>query len=287
MGLGPLRGSDDFDAILDRLEAAGVDSLWLSEVVHGPLPDPTVGMAYVAGRTRRLKVGTGVMILPGRHPVLVAKELASLARIAPRRILPAFGLHPARPEERAHFPVAGSRAAVFDEALELVRRALTEPTVSFSGEFFTVTDASVGFLPDPPLDIWLGGRAPAAMRRIGRFGDGWLASFLTPAEAAAGIESIKQAAAEAGRQVDDEHYGVSLPVAFGAVPEAMIAAVRTRRPDLDPSDVVPLGWDAMNRAVEEFVAAGVSKFVIRPATPPASWERFVDEFAAKAHSLER
>jgi probable F420-dependent oxidoreductase len=281
MGLGPLRPSDDFDALLATLEEHHVDSLWLSEVVHGPLPDPAVGMAYAAGRTRRLKVGTGVMILPGRHPVLVAKELASLARLAPKRILPVFGLHPARPQERAHFPVDGPRAEVFDEAFGLVRRLLTEPKVSFEGRYFSVSEASVGFQSDTPLDLWLGGRVPAALRRIGRLADGWLASFLTPAEAADGITIINQAATDAGRSVDPEHHGVSLPIAFGEIPPAMVDAVRSRRPDLDPVDLVPVGWDGLERAVKEFVNAGVSKFVIRPAAPPESWHRFAAEFAER------
>jgi probable F420-dependent oxidoreductase len=286
MSMGALRPTDDVDALLDAMESSGVDSLWLSEVVHQALPDPAVGMAYVAGRTRRMKVGTGVMILPGRHPVLVAKELASLARLAPKRILPVFGLHAARPEERAHFPVTGPRAAVFDEALELIRRLLSEDRVTFEGQFFSVSDVSVGFRPDPPLDIWLGGRAPAAMARIGRLGDGWLASFLTPMEAATGIEQIKVAAAEAGREVDPEHYGVSLAVAFGEVPAALVDAVKARRPELNPADLVPFGWDGLKDSIAEFTAAGVSKFVVRPVTPPASWLDFVGEFAAEVMPLQ-
>jgi probable F420-dependent oxidoreductase len=286
MSMGALRPIDDVDAVLDALESSGVDSLWLSEVVHQALPDPAVGMAYIAGRTRRLKVGTGVMILPGRHPVLVAKELASLARLAPKRILPVFGLHAARPEERAHFPVPGPRAAVFDEALELVRRLLTEPSVTFDGQFFSVSDVSVGFRPDPPLDIWLGGRAPAAMTRIGRFADGWLASFLTPAEAATGIDQIKAAAAEAGREVDPEHYGVSLSVVFGEVPAPLVAMIRARRPDVEPADLVAVGWEGLEKSVAEFVAAGVTKFVVRPVAPPDSWPDFVTEFAREMIPLQ-
>lgn len=286
VGLGALRAEDDFGSIVDTLETSGVDSLWLSEVVHQPLPEPATAMGYVVGRTRRLKVGTGVMILPGRHPVLVAKELASLARMAPKRILPAFGLHAARTEERAHFPVPGPRAAVFDEALQLVRRLLTEPSVTHHGEFFEVDSASVGFIPDPPMDIWLGGRASAAMERIGRYADGWLASFLTPGEAAEGIRTINRAADSAGRAVDQEHFGVSLPLAFGGVPDVMVAAIRTRRPDLDPAALVPEGWDGLERLITEFVAAGVSKFVVRPATPPASWESWIEEFAVRAAQLQ-
>jgi alkanesulfonate monooxygenase SsuD/methylene tetrahydromethanopterin reductase-like flavin-dependent oxidoreductase (luciferase family) len=89
-------------------------------MVYGPLVDPFIGMAHALARTSRLKVGTGVAVLPGRHPVLVAKQLATLAGLAPRRVLPVFGLKPARPAELTAFPVPpGRRAAVFDDAKTL------------------------------------------------------------------------------------------------------------------------------------------------------------------------
>jgi alkanesulfonate monooxygenase SsuD/methylene tetrahydromethanopterin reductase-like flavin-dependent oxidoreductase (luciferase family) len=98
-----------FSAAVDALEAAGVDSLWLPEMVYGSLVDPFIGMAHALARTSRLKVGTGVAVLPGRHPVLVAKQLATLAGLSPRRVLPVFGLKPARPAELAAFPVPPGR----------------------------------------------------------------------------------------------------------------------------------------------------------------------------------
>ena len=121
-----------------------MDSLWLPENVYSPLVEPFTGMAFALSRTERLKVGSGISVLPGRHPVLVAKQLASLAGLAPRRVLPVFGLAPAHPAERVLFPVPdGRRAAVFDESLQLLRLLLTTEKVTFDGEFFTVTDATV------------------------------------------------------------------------------------------------------------------------------------------------
>ncbi|MGD0685824.1 MAG: TIGR03854 family LLM class F420-dependent oxidoreductase [Streptosporangiaceae bacterium] len=266
IGLGAGAGPDGFAAAVDHLEELGIDSLWLSEMVYGPLVEPFTGMAYALARTARLKVGTGVSVLPGRHPVLVAKQLASLAALAPGRVLPVFGLQPARTDERGLFPVPpGQRGAVFDESLELLRLLLRQETVSFSGAFFTVEDASVGPLPRKPLDIWLGGSAPAGLRRAGRYGDGWLASFVTPAEARAGIRAIQAAAAAADREVDPEHFGISLPVALGGIPAALAAAIGQRRPDADPADLVATSWPDARRMVAEYVAAGISKFVIRPA----------------------
>ena len=106
-----------------------------------------------------------------------------------------FGLQPAQPAERGLFPVpAGQRAAVFDESLALLRLLLTSETVSFQGSFFSVSGAGVGVLPAKPLDIWLGGSAPAGLRRVGRLADGWLGSLLTPAEAGEAVGVIQQAA---------------------------------------------------------------------------------------------
>ena len=107
VGLGSTGPGVDLAAVVDRLEELRLDSLWFSELVSAPQVDPVVGQAFAVSRTSRLKVGTGVSVLPGRHPVLVAKQLASLAWLAPGRILPVFGLQPARAAERAHFPTRG------------------------------------------------------------------------------------------------------------------------------------------------------------------------------------
>jgi probable F420-dependent oxidoreductase len=272
---------DQLGLIVDHLESSGVDSLWFSELVYSPAVDPTVGMAYALARTERLKVGTSVAVLPGRHPVLVAKQLASLAALAPKRVLPVFGLQSAIPTEREVFTVPdGKRGAVFDEALRLLRAALVEESANFDGRYFSVTAAAVAPRPDPPLDIWLGGSAPAAFRRIGTLADGWLGSFLTPAEARAGREAIERAAAGAGRQIEPDHYGISLAVADGGLPPEVAAAVRHRRPDVDPAELVAASWDQLHRRLDGYLAAGLTKFVIRQAHP-GPVEAFIDRFVAE------
>jgi probable F420-dependent oxidoreductase len=287
MSLGAAGAAAEFESAVALLEAAGVDSLWLPETVFGPAVDPFTGMTFALAKTTRLKVGTGISVLPGRHPVLVAKQLASLAGLAPGRVLPVFGLQPAVPGERALFPVPpGQRAAVFDEALALLRLMLTTDVVSFHGSFFTVQDASVGPLPAKPLDIWLAGSAPGGLRRVGRLGDGWLGSLLTPAEAVDAVAVIKAAADEAGREVDPDHYGISLAVAFGGLPDALAASIRRRRPDADPATLVADGWAGARELIESFTAAGLSKFVIRPATAPESLADFVAGFSSELMPLQ-
>jgi probable F420-dependent oxidoreductase len=287
ISLGPAAVPDGLDAAVDRLEADGIDSLWLSEVVYGPLVEPFTGMAWALARTKRLKVGTGVAVLPGRNPVLVAKQLASLAALAPRRVLPVFGLQPARRAERSQFPAPpGRRAALFDESLRLLRLLLTGDEVSFEGEFFTADRVQVGPRPARPLDIWLGGSAPAAMTRIGRYGDGWLGSFRTPAEARQDRLAIQEAAAAAGREIEADHFGISLAVAPDGIPPELASAAAQRRPGVDPATLAAGSWAAARALIEGHIDAGLSKFVVRPATPGASLSRFLDEFQAQLLPLQ-
>jgi len=287
VSLGAAGVPGEFESAVGLLEAAGIDSLWLPETIYGPPIDPVTGMAFALGKTTRLKVGSGVSVLPGRHPVLVAKQLASLAGLAPGRVLPVFGLQSALAAERGLFPVpAGQRGAVFDEAITLLRLMLTTEVVSFHGTYFTVDEASVGPLPAKPLDLWLAGSAPAGLRRVGRLADGWLGSFLTPAEAGEAVATIKAAAAEAGRQVDPDHYGISVAIAFGDIPDSFAAAVRRRRADIDPAALVADGWAGARDLIAAFTDAGLSKFVVRPAAPAPSLEDFVAGFAQELLPLQ-
>ncbi|MFY1599723.1 TIGR03854 family LLM class F420-dependent oxidoreductase [Micromonospora sp. WMMD737] len=281
VGLGPETAPAELPAIVDRLESAGVDSLWFSELVYSPAVDPFVGMAYALSRTTNLKVGTSVAVLPGRHPVLVAKQVASLAALAPKRVLPVFGLRSALAAERDLFPVpGGSRGAVFDEALTLMRAVLDPDSpgpVSFHGDHYSVRDADIRPKPAAPLDIWLGGSSAAGYRRVGAHGDGWLGSFLTPDEAAYARGRMDAAAAERGRRIPADHYGINLAVGDGTLPDAVVAAIRRRRPDVDPTALVAADWPALHAQLDGYLAAGLTKFVIRPAGPTDT-ERFIATF---------
>src|SRR4029077_13629294 len=151
ISLGPAGSPDQFAGAVDQLEQARVDSLWLPETVYSPVVEPFTGMAFALARTRGLKAGSGIAVLPARHPVLVAKQLSSLAGLAPGRVLPVFGLQPAQPAARSLFPVPHPQPApVFGESLQLLRLLLTAERVTFDGEFFSVRDATVGPPPGKP-----------------------------------------------------------------------------------------------------------------------------------------
>jgi probable F420-dependent oxidoreductase len=264
-----------FNEAVAAMEELRFDSLWLAELMSRATPDPMVGLAHASARTTRLKIGPGVLVLPGRNPAVVAKQLASLDRLSNGRLLVAFGLGLPDPAERAAFPLPDgqTRGQAFDANLDLVRRYLSGETVD-----------GVRVRPDPiqqPLDLWVGGSSQAALVRAGRRADGWLPSLITPEEAAAGREVIEREAQRAGRRVDTEHFGVSLTYQDGDIPGLLLAAIARRRPGVDPSVLIPKGLDGAVRRIEEFVAAGVSKFVVRHsgrtgASPTATLEAMAE-----------
>lgn len=276
---------DGFATVVDALERLRFDSLWLSERIGGEAPDPLVAMAFAAGRTTKLKFGMSVMVLPGRNPVVLAKELATLDRMSQGRLLPAFGLGAVDPHEQQAFGVQrGERPKRFDEAIRVLRGCWADAPFTHHGEYFHYDDLVV--LPKPRqhhVDIWLGGIAPSELRRVGRLADGWLPSFVTPDDAARGREVIEATLAEHGRTIDDDHYGALIPYATGPVPDRLLQGLAARRPDLDdPSVLVPQGWDELMATIDRFVAVGTTKFVILPLTEPASpdaWVAHLEEAA--------
>lgn len=283
-GLGTRSVTNDaerFGGLVDALETLRFDSLWLSEKITDSCPDPLVAMAFAAGRTTRLKFGTSVMVLPGRNPMLLAKELATLDRLSSGRLLPAFGLGQVDPAEQQAFGIAREeRAARFDEMLPLLRRFWTEDSVDHDGRFFSYDAARVRPIPvQRPIEIWFGGRAPSELRRAGRLGDGWLPSFCTPDDVATGRAEIERVAAEHDRSIDPEHFGALVPYGIDGVPDAVRTFLAQRRPEVDPEGVVVGGIQRLRPHLERFVEAGASKFVIVPVGEPDRWDEHLAEVA--------
>ena len=243
----------------------------MSERLTGTSPDPLVGLAVAAGRTRRLKLGTSVLVLPGRNPVVLAKSLASLDLLSGGRLLPAVGLGARLPLEQQAFGVGrDERARLFDESLAVMRALWA------GGE---VDGVRLHLRPvQEPLEVWLGGRAPSELRRVGRSGDGWLPSFSTPEEVAEGWQVITEVATAHDRRIDPEHFGVLVAFSMRDVPEPVRALLARRRPDRDPTEVIPVGLDALRVRVEAYLAVGASKFVVTPLDP-------IDDLDAHLHEL--
>ena len=288
-GLGNLRplSGAALGALAEGIERNGFDSLWLSERISGPAPDPVLALTYAAARTEKIKLGTSVSVLPGRSPALVAKEWATLDVLSGGRALPAFGLGIAHPIEQQAFGVERTdRASIFDEALPLLRRLWAEDDVTHDGKWFHYEHMNVLPKPTHRLDVWLGGRAPSELRRIGRMADGWLASFTTPEQCKAARVAVEEAADAAGREMDPEHYGVMVLYTHDAVPDAFAQAIKSRNPDIEVDDLVARGWDEVHDLCARYVAVGFSKLVLVPLAEPANWDDELTEGAAALLSLQ-
>jgi probable F420-dependent oxidoreductase len=275
--------ANHFYEVVDACEREGMDSIWFSERAASDAPDPVVAMAAVAGRTSRLKFGPSVMVVPGRNPFLLAKQLATLDLVSGGRFVAAFGLGvDARTESQIFGVDRAEAAARTDEAVRLIKLLWTGERVTFEGRFFRANDLAIGPRPvqKPFPDVWFGGVSAPALRRVATLGEGWLPSFVTVAEYAEKAEAIRKLAADAGREIDEEHFGALIPYVPrpDAGEEQLLAFVAARRPGVEPRDMVVLGGrDALRERLESFIAEGASKFVVTPMLPPRGWS---DEIAA-------
>lgn len=271
LGVGnTLRGPEQFAEVVDDLERLGFDSLWMSDRTTGAALDPLAALAFAAGRTSRLKLGTNVVVLPGRDPFSIARQVAAIDRLSGGRMLPAFGLGSPSRADRPPFAVErGTRAARFEERLAVLRELWTD------GEAPHPEPGGTPYRLDPrptrPPEIWFGGRSPAALERTGRLADGWLGSFQVPEETAAARRAVEAAAARAGRTIDDDHFGTTIFYARERRTELGELVVRALSDSYVPELSLPCGTDELTAAVRAHVAGGVSKFVVVPSDVPDDW----------------
>jgi len=271
--------------LVAAIDDLGFDSLWLSEVLTGPVIDPLVGLAWAAASNPRVKLGT-TALLPGRNVVRLAKQLASLDVLCRGRLLVTLvpGLTYA-PERDAIGAEPKRRGAIIDDALPLLRRLWTGETLSHDGPAGSFREVTLTPLPvQQPLEVWLGGTVPAALERCGRLSDGWLPSLCTPDEAAAGRVVIDEAAAKAGRSISGEHFGMSIGYARAPIDPATARVMAARRPR--SVELTPVGLPAVRALIERFIAVGFSKFVLRPIAPPASWRAELEALSAAVGDLQ-
>src|SRR3954468_23059874 len=172
VGIAPppqVRTVDELWRFVDALEELRYDSIWLSDSATRAGFASVPALAAIAARTRRLKLGANVFVLPARNPVLLAKELATIDAISGGRLLPAGGLGIDAPVERGALGIGrGERVPRLEEALEVIRLLWSGSPVSYEGRTCRLDGVRLQPRPTrPKLEFWLGGRAPPARGRRG------------------------------------------------------------------------------------------------------------------------
>jgi probable F420-dependent oxidoreductase len=263
-------------AMAQRADELGYDSIWAPEhlvfpskidskypydlSLAAPLPDtplfdPLLTLAWVAARTKQIQLGTGIYLLPLRHPVLVAKQVATLDALSGGRMLLGVGAGWLKEEFDTIDAAWQHRGAVMDESIAIMRRLWTEPRIAHEGRFFQFEE--LGFEPKParaPVPILIGGETPLALKRAARIGDGWI-----------GLDHTPETAAERVR---------GLGAMRGDAPPLEISIGPNIAPDLDE--------------VRRFRDAGVDRIVLRAqlfASRDKSLERTLDNLSRFADEV--
>jgi probable F420-dependent oxidoreductase len=267
---------ESFCRYAETAEAVGLDSIWLSDhiVTRNPTIDITCLFSMVAARTKHIKMGPSVLTLPARHPVHVAKTYAALDYISGGRMIMAVGsgsdvrdleASGVRPQER------GKR---LDEGIKILRRLWTESNVTHHGDFYHFDNVTIEPKPRKgSLDIWIGGKSDAILKRVVRLGDGWFPALTSPEEFRRDMGKLMAFGEEYGRKIDPREAGVLL---LAHIDEDRDAAWKTVAPvirglpmppeDLGARCLVGPASECVEK-IHQFIEAGCSKFVLRPACP--------------------
>ncbi len=220
---------DDALAYVHGAADAGLDHLVTADHVaffDGRGMDGLMTVSWLAGLHPTIGVYVGVYLLALRHPVAVARQVATLAGHAPGRLTFGVGVGG---EDRHEMEVVGvdpaTRGRRTDEALDVLRPLLAGHTVDHHGEFYDAPEAIIRPAPVPPVPVTIGGRSDAAVRRAGRRGDGWLASWCSPRRFAEGVGIAEQEAADAGRADVAWRHGYQIWIGLGDTPAAGAAVL--------------------------------------------------------------
>jgi probable F420-dependent oxidoreductase len=249
-------------AMAERAEAAGFDSVWIGDSITArPRHEPLTLMAAIAARTRRVRLGTGVLLPALRPPVVLAHVVGTLDRIAEGRVILGVGIAADMPAIRREFSAVGvpfeRRVGRFLETLEICRALWSRDHVSFKGAHFTLEDVTME--PKPPRaggpPIWIGGSGPTALREAARF-DAWFPTGPSVEFFAEQFPRIQSAARAAGRSPDD----------------VLGAAYLTLALDPDPAKAE----ERMNQFLETYYAAPAKVIKARQAGYAGSLEGCVE-----------
>ncbi len=209
---------------LARIADAGVDHLCVGDHVSffvGAGSDGLITASSLLGAQRELPVCVALYLLPLRHPVVVARQLATIAELAPGRLTLGVGIGGEDPHEIELCGVdPKTRGRRMDECLRVVRELGAGSPTTFHGEFFALDNALIVPAPEPAIPLIVGGRSDAAVTRAARLGDGWLGIWVSAGRYAAVRDQIAQEAEAAGRGHRQFEHALNVWCGFGATHEA-------------------------------------------------------------------
>ncbi len=207
--------------LAERAEAAGFDSVWVGDsLLARPRFEPLSLLAAVAARTRRVELGTAVLVAPLRNPVLLAHSAATVDRIAKGRLILGVGFGTRNPRVQHEFAAADAdydrRAGRMREMMEICRLLWRGEPVSFEGRYWNLEDATLLPTPHRPggPPFWVGGSGPTSLRIAGRFAESYFPNSGTPEQLAKTWQAVQKEAPEGKRT------GLALYATVNVTPDA-------------------------------------------------------------------
>ena len=268
----------------EKAEGWGYDSFWAPEVLTTPQMDPFVVLAAVAQRTRKIRLGTGVVILPIRSPFHLAKAALSVDVLSNGRLILGVGIGGLIPKDFEVEEVnIRQRGRLSDERLDVLRRLLSETNVSYQGRYHRFEDVTVGpkSVQNPHIPVWVGaswndGIADGALRRTARHGDGFI-STRTPVESyRQSQDKIKQYAISYGRDPHEIEWAYVMWVCLGDNKDQALRMSTTELEsrfgfswDVQPENGYALGTPReCMESIQQYIDLGVTHVLLIPMCPP-------------------
>jgi len=276
----------DYPSLLQMartVEAAGFDTLWMADHLTGPSPNGThkwfdviTLLSNLCAHVPRLVVGTDILVVPHRHPVLTAKMLATLDHASGGKLIVGTGVGYIEKEFAELGVPFNERGAYTDECIQVWKAMWSPGRASFRGRYFQLEDTASEPKPlqQPHPPIWVGSAAPPVLRRTVALADGWHPIYLSLAQYEAGVATLKTLADKAGRTRP-------LTLSYSG-PYAWVGA----EPDKSEQRL-PLSGNPEQVAadIERFIKLGVSNIVFRPGS--MTQQRSVDEICAQIEFIAR
>ena len=260
-------------------EGAGFESMWTVEhvvypndyssaypyspdgkmpaVPSTPIPDPLIWLAYIAGVTSTIKLATGILILPQRNPVVLAKELATLDSLSGGRVELGIGVGWLKEEFDALGVPWERRGARTDDYVHAMRALWAGDGASFDGEFASFSKVSSNPKPARPIPIVVGGHSVSAAKRAGRLGDGFFPGKGSPAELAELMDIVRQTAADAGRDPAAIELTCGTAGIFGEDPAGAVEEMAS----IGASRLIVPGFAMMKPSAEEAMSAFAERVI--------------------------